>query len=316
MAIRKETELYAPVKKFWEERGYIVRGEVQHCDLVAMRDGEMIVVELKRGFSVPLLVQGIERQRLTDHVYMAIELPQRGRAPHRLRWSEVRRLCELLGLGLLTVRFYKTKREPLVEVVCHPPARSAAAEAARAGGAQAGRAAAERTRSKRAGAALEAAETAQTSTTQAEAAETAQASTTQVDTLLAHAARTAPEQRTPAKRVRINPKAAKRLAAEFTSRHGDFNVGGSPGSKRRVTAYRERSLLCAAALRAGPLPLRELRERTGCAGAALLMQRNVYGWFRRHQRGVYALTPEGEAALTTYREVVSVLARDLAWDES
>lgn len=303
MAIRKETELYAPVKKFWEERGYIVRGEVQHCDLVAMRDGEMIVVELKRGFSVPLLVQGIERQRLTDHVYMAIELPQRGRAPHRLRWSEVRRLCELLGLGLLTVRFYKTKREPLVEVVCHPPARSAAAEAARAGGAQAGRAEAARTRSKRAGAALE-------------AAETAQASAAQADTERTDAARTAPEQRTPAKRVRINPKAAKRLAAEFTSRHGDFNVGGSPGSKRRVTAYRERSLLCAAALRAGPLPLRELRERTGCAGAALLMQRNVYGWFRRHQRGVYALTPEGEAALTTYREVVSVLARDLAWDES
>lgn len=296
MAIRTETELYAPVKKFWEERGYVVRGEVQHCDLVAMRDGEMIVVELKRGFSVPLLVQGIDRQRLTDRVYMAIELPQRGRAPHRLQWSEVRRLCELLSLGLLTVRFYKTKREPLVEVVCHPPARSTAARPTQA--------------------AAETTYEAAADTAHAAVADTAHAAVAETVYPTANAA--LEPRRTPAKRVRISPKAAKRVAAEFASRHGDFNVGGSPGSKRRVTAYRERSLLCAAALQAarGPLPLRELRERTGCAGVSQLMQHNVYGWFRRHQRGVYALTPEGEAALTTYHEVVSVIARDLVWDES
>lgn len=313
MAIRTETELYAPVKKFWEERGYVVRGEVQHCDLVAMRDGEMIVVELKRGFSVPLLVQGIDRQRLTDRVYMAIELPQRGRAPHRLQWSEVRRLCELLSLGLLTVRFYKTKREPLVEVVCHPPARSTAARPAQS--------VAETTYEAAANTAYATAETVREAAdavyATADAAHGAAA-----DTAYGAAHTTADAalepRRTPAKRVRISPKAAKRVAAEFASRHGDFNVGGSPGSKRRVTAYRERSLLCAAALQAarGPLPLRELRERTGCAGVSQLMQHNVYGWFHRHQRGVYALTPEGEAALTTYHEVVSVIARDLVWDES
>ena len=43
----------------------------------APREGEEppVVVELKRSFSVPLLVQGIDRQRLTDRVYVAIELP-------------------------------------------------------------------------------------------------------------------------------------------------------------------------------------------------------------------------------------------------
>ena len=250
MAIHSETELYEPVKKYWTERGYEVRGEVKHCDLVAVRDDELIVVELKRSFTIPLLVQGIDRQRLTDHVYVAIELPGKGKAPHRLRWSEVRRLCELLGLGLITVRFYKTRREPLVEVVCHPPRCEIAA------------------------------------------AETA---------------------RTPAKRVRVSKKAAARLAAEFESRHGDFNVGGSPGGKRQVTAYREQALLCAAALaQHGPLSLRELRECTGCARAAAIMQQNYYGWFQRHQRGVYALLPEGEAALTTtFADVVSVIAKDL-----
>ncbi|TCZ73041.1 hypothetical protein E0485_21720 [Paenibacillus albiflavus] len=250
MAIQSETELYEPVKKYWISRGYEVRGEVKHCDLVAVQGNELVVVELKRSFTIPLLVQGIDRQRLTDRVYVAIELPNKGRAPHRLSWGEVRRLCELLGLGLMTVRFYKTRREPLVEVVCHPPRREdVAGDAAR----------------------------------------------------------------TPAKRVRVSKKAAERLAAEFESRHGDFNVGGSPGGKRQVTAYRERALLCAAALaQHGPLSLRELRERTGCAGAAAIMQRNAYGWFARHQRGVYALLPEGEAALTTtFADVVSVIACDL-----
>lgn len=249
MAIHTETELYDPVKKYWENRGYEVRGEVKHCDLVAVREDELVVVELKRSFSVPLLAQGIERQKLSDRVYLAIELPSKGKAPHRLQWSEIRRMCELLGLGLITVRFYKTRREPLVEVVCHPPLHAAAMEM----------------------------------------------------------------KRTPAKQVRVSKKAAARLAAEFESRHGDFNVGGSPGGKRRVTAYRERALLCAAALsQHGPLSLRELRERTGCASVAQLMQQNVYGWFRRQQRGVYALLPEGETALTTtFADVVSVIARDL-----
>jgi hypothetical protein len=252
VAIHSETELYEPVKQYWTSLGYEVRGEVKHCDLVAVRDGELVVVELKRSFNIPLLVQGIDRQRLTDRVYIAIELPSKGKAPHRLKWSEVRRLCELLGLGLITVRFYKTRREPLVEAICHPPRCEAAA---------------------------------------------------------AIAARTP----APAKRVRVSKKAAARLAAEFEGRHGDFNVGGSPGGKRRVTAYREQALLCAAALaQHGPLSLRELRKCTGCAGAAAIMQQNYYGWFQRHQRGVYALLPEGEAALkTTFADVVSVIAKDL-----
>lgn len=85
-----------------------------------MRGEEVpVIVELKRSFSIPLLVQGIDRLALTDKVYVAFELPFKGKAPHKLSWREVERLCRMLGLGLLTVQFYK-RNKPSVEVVCHP----------------------------------------------------------------------------------------------------------------------------------------------------------------------------------------------------
>jgi hypothetical protein len=55
-----------------------------------------VVVELKRGFGLGLVLQGIDRLTLTDRVYLAV-----GAWPRRL--AEVRRLCLRLGLGLLVV---------------------------------------------------------------------------------------------------------------------------------------------------------------------------------------------------------------------
>ncbi|MGG1514485.1 DUF2161 family putative PD-(D/E)XK-type phosphodiesterase [Paenibacillus oryzisoli] len=121
MPIQQETELYAPIKQFFEQRGYTVRGEVKHCDLVAVRgeDEPMVIVELKKSFNIPLLVQAIDRLKLSSEVYVAFELPNKGRAPHRLAWEDVRRLCRMLGLGVLTVQFYKRK-QPTVDLVCEP----------------------------------------------------------------------------------------------------------------------------------------------------------------------------------------------------
>ncbi|OCT10688.1 hypothetical protein A8709_22900 [Paenibacillus pectinilyticus] len=120
MPIQTETELYAPIKHFFEQRGYTVRGEVKHCDLVAIRGEEPpVIVELKKSFNIPLLVQGIERLKLTQEVYVAFELPNKGKAPQRLQWEDIRRLCRMLGLGVLTVQFYKRK-QPTVDLVCEP----------------------------------------------------------------------------------------------------------------------------------------------------------------------------------------------------
>ncbi len=54
MAIKSETELYAPVKAYLEQLGYEVRGEVRHCDLVAVREEEPpLIVELKKKLLHP-----------------------------------------------------------------------------------------------------------------------------------------------------------------------------------------------------------------------------------------------------------------------
>jgi len=38
-----------------------------------------------------------------------------------------------------------------------------------------------------------------------------------------------------------------------------------------------------------------------------ILQRNVYGWFDRASRGVYALSPKGREAADLYREVIDRL---------
>ncbi|WP_135548831.1 DUF2161 domain-containing phosphodiesterase [Paenibacillus cymbidii] len=120
MPIQSETELYAPVKAYFEQLGYDVRGEVKHCDVVALRGDEApVIVELKKTLTVPLLVQAIDRLQHTDRVYVAVEQHKSGRSPRGVTWSDAQRLCRMLGLGLIVVRFYKTK-PPFVEVLCDP----------------------------------------------------------------------------------------------------------------------------------------------------------------------------------------------------
>ncbi len=96
-----ETELYHPVKSFLESQGYTVKAEVNACDVVALRGNEApLIVELKTSFSLALVLQGIERQRLSDNVYLAVP-PFAGRGARR---KEAVALCRRLGLGLLAVR--------------------------------------------------------------------------------------------------------------------------------------------------------------------------------------------------------------------
>jgi hypothetical protein len=120
MSILSETELYPPIKSFLEKQGYSVRAEVRNCDLVAIRGEEPpIIVELKKTFNLPLLIQGIHRLQHSNQVYLAVEQNPKGRAPYNLKWSDLQHLCRMLGLGLMTVRFYKTKK-PFVEIQCDP----------------------------------------------------------------------------------------------------------------------------------------------------------------------------------------------------
>src|SRR6266498_4418898 len=100
---RRETSLYVPVKRFLETLGFDVKGEICGCDLVAVRGEEpplVVIGELKLGFNLELVLQGINRTAACDQVWLAVRSSgRRGRE----RDPRVRKLCRLLGFGLLGV---------------------------------------------------------------------------------------------------------------------------------------------------------------------------------------------------------------------
>ncbi|WP_306259265.1 DUF2161 domain-containing phosphodiesterase [Pararhizobium sp. IMCC21322] len=99
----KETELYPPIKAFLENQGYDVKGEIGAADVVGVRGSEVpVIVELKTGFSLNLFHQAIERQSMTDAVYVAVPRST-GRMFLKMLQNN-KALCRRLGLGLITVR--------------------------------------------------------------------------------------------------------------------------------------------------------------------------------------------------------------------
>lgn len=104
-----ETDLYLPLKKFLEGQGYEVKSEIHDCDIVAMRgEDPPVIVEMKTKFSLEHLLQGVDRQTITDAVYLAFTPPKRRQMP------EIVKLCKRLGLGLLTVsgQFVEAHADP------------------------------------------------------------------------------------------------------------------------------------------------------------------------------------------------------------
>ena len=214
-----ETDLYLPVKRFLEAQGYAVKGEIKECDVFALRGDEPpVIVELKKAFSLQLLLQGIDRQAVTDAVYIAIAPPK------RRQFGDMLKLCKRLGLGVLIVTGEHV--EALWDPAPYQPRKAAARK--------------------------------------------------------------------------------RMLLKEFVHRVGDTTAGGSARGPR-MTAYRQQSLRCAAFIRAhGPSKPVTLRKEGGVDKAAAILLGDVYGWFTRVERGIYALTPKGEAALETHGDFVAV----------
>jgi len=99
---------------------------------------------------------------------------------------------------------------------------------------------------------------------------------------------------------RTNPKRRSRLVREHRRRVGDPMLGGST-KVPVMTAYRQQALACALALREGPLRPRDMKAVAPDAGKIMLG--NVYGWFERVEKGVYALTEAGQDALRRWPQV-------------
>jgi hypothetical protein len=112
-----EAELAGPLYGHLAELGYTVRSEVKDCDIAAVKGDELLIIEVKKTLNVPLLVQAVRRQRMTDSVYVAIPRP----ANKGKWWRESRgaqHLLRRLELGLILVSLDPGK--PPVEIVFHP----------------------------------------------------------------------------------------------------------------------------------------------------------------------------------------------------
>lgn len=116
MADFKETDLYEPIRAFLEEEGYQVQAEVKNCDIAAVKDGQLLIVELKKAFSLKLVYQGLERQSLTEQVFVAIPRPKKG--AREKSWKDMLKLLKRLELGLLTVALDSPLKT--VDVVLEP----------------------------------------------------------------------------------------------------------------------------------------------------------------------------------------------------
>ncbi|MES2462475.1 MAG: DUF2161 family putative PD-(D/E)XK-type phosphodiesterase [Armatimonadota bacterium] len=218
---RRECDLAAPVQDYLEANGYTVRSEVRGCDITAVKGDELIVIELKKGFSTDLLIQATDRQKITDSVYVALpaegDLARRDR--YAKRWRGIEHLLKRLEIGLIVVTFPDdVDAPPVVDVVLHPTGQT---------------------------------------------------------------------------RPRRNPKTRRALLREIAGRSANYNVGGSTGRKL-VTAYREQAIFIACCLeRFGPLTPAKLRTLGASPKAQPILHRNVYDWFDKVDRGVYALRPRG-----------------------
>jgi hypothetical protein len=97
-------------------------------------------------------------------------------------------------------------------------------------------------------------------------------------------------------RPRRKPARTARLLREHQCRVGDPSPGGV-ARQPIMTAYRQEAIRCLRLLAGGPASPRALRATGTVPHAAGILQRDVYGWFERVERGVYRLSPRGEAAL-------------------
>lgn len=120
-----EASLYPAVKRFLESQGYEVKGEVAGCDVVGIRPGapsRLVIAEMKLGLNLELLLQAVDRMGAADEIWLAVPATRRGRD----RDSRARKLCRLLGFGLLAIH-PRNVVETLAEPTPYQPRRDSRA---------------------------------------------------------------------------------------------------------------------------------------------------------------------------------------------
>lgn len=113
----KETDLFLPVKSLFESLGYKISAEIKNLDIIALKENEVIIVELKVNFNLKLILQAIERQNITNKVYIAIPRPKNYN-PNLKSFKEKENLLRRLKLGLIFVSL--NIKKPYAQIVFEP----------------------------------------------------------------------------------------------------------------------------------------------------------------------------------------------------
>lgn len=97
----KETDLFKPVRNLLIQQGFEVQGEIFAADVFAVKDKQIVIVELKLNMTLKLIYQAIERQKVTPYVY--IGLPKIVSRRHQKSNAQYMTLLKRLGIGLIEV---------------------------------------------------------------------------------------------------------------------------------------------------------------------------------------------------------------------
>lgn len=109
-----EEDMYDLVRDHFQELGYQVHGEVKDCDVTAMKEDALIVIELKKTLSVDLLMQAVKRQKISDLTYICVPKPRK--FTKNRKFGELLGLLKRLSLGLI----YCEPARGHLEIMLHP----------------------------------------------------------------------------------------------------------------------------------------------------------------------------------------------------
>ncbi len=110
-----EKDLFAPIKKYFEQYGYVADGEVNDIDLYMEKGDESVAVELKVNLDFKSVQQAALRQKLVDTVFIGIFKPS---DLNSRSFKDKIYILKRLGIGLIVV----SKRSHTVEIVSEPVA--------------------------------------------------------------------------------------------------------------------------------------------------------------------------------------------------
>ncbi len=110
----KEEDMYDLVRDYFLELGYKVNGEVRSCDVTAIKEDTLIILELKKSLSMDLLIQAVKRQKLGDLTYICVPKPKN--YTKNKKHQDLLYFLKRLSLGLI----YCEPDKNILEVLLHP----------------------------------------------------------------------------------------------------------------------------------------------------------------------------------------------------